>query len=192
MGNDLREGKQRIPPDIITRMDATMEPPDESKPYASFERFHITITNAATDDLDKKMFHDIGQCLKKALQSPVEAKKELTAEEAAQMEKEKEIQRAQTLKCQAQRIDLLLRRLVGAVGRVDKERSKEANETRKVIIERVKVESTADIASDGYVVQQFACKMLGIEATENWLDINSPLTNEIQHSFQQFLSNRDD
>jgi tRNA uridine 5-carbamoylmethylation protein Kti12 len=190
--NNLRRGKQHIPPDIITRMDATIEPPDDSKPYASFERFHVIIDNTTSDEFNHKMLHNIDQCIKNALQSPIEAKKELTAEEIAQIQKEKELQRQQTIKCQAQRIDLLLRRLVGAVGKVDKKRSKEANDTRKAIIEKVRLEHTVGVTSYENVVQQFACKMLGIDVAENWQSAKSPLTNETQHSFQEFLSSRDD
>lgn len=190
--NNLRRGKQHIPPDIITRMDATIEPPDDSKPYASFERFHVIIGNTTSDEFNHKMLHNIDQCIKNALQSPIEAKKELTAEEIAQIQKEKELQRQQTNKCQVQRIDLLLRRLVGAVGKVDKKRSKEANDTRKVITEKLRLEQTVGVTSYENVVQQFACKMLGIDVAENWQSAKSPLTNEIQHSFQEFLSSRDD
>jgi tRNA uridine 5-carbamoylmethylation protein Kti12 len=193
--NNLRRGKQNIPPDIITRMDATIEPPDDSKPYASFERFHVTIDNTASDlKFNQEMLHTIDQCVKTALQSPVEAKKELTSEEITQIQTEKEFQRQQTSKCQVQRIDLLLRRLVGAVGKVDKKRSKEANDTRKAIIEKVRSEHTTGGTSDENAVQQFACKMLGIDVAENWQSANCPLTNEIQHSFQEFLSStsRDD
>ncbi len=186
--NNKRSGKQHIPHDIITRMDATIEPPDDSKPYTSFERFHVTIDNTISDEFIQEMLHNIDQCVKNALQSPVEAKKELTAEEIAQIQKEREFQRQKTNKCQVQRIDLLLRRLVGAVGKVDKKRSKEANDTRKVIIEKVRLEH---VTSEENVVQQFACKMLGIDVAENWQSANCPLTNEIQHSFQEFLS-RDD
>ena len=188
--NNLRRGRQHIPPDIITRMDATIEPPDDSKPYASFERFHVRIDNTASDlKFNQEMLHNIDQCLKNSLQSPIEAKKELTAEEITQIQNEKELQRQQTSKCQVQRIDLLLRRLVGAVGKVDKKRSKEANDTRKAIIEKVRLEHTTGVTSDENVVQQFACKMLGIDVAENWQSANNcPLTNEIQHSFQEFLS----
>ncbi|KAL7456020.1 hypothetical protein ACHAWC_007546 [Mediolabrus comicus] len=176
-------------------MDATIEPPDDSKPYASFERFHVTIDNTASDlKFNQEMLHTIDQCVNNAFQSPVEAKKELTSEEITQIQTEKEFQRQQTSKCQVQRIDLLLRRLVGAVGKVDKKRSKEANDTRKAIIEKVRLEHTTGVTSDENVVQQFACKMLGIDLAENWQSGNCPLTNEIQHSFQEFLSStsRDD
>ena len=183
--NNKRSGKQHIPHDIITRMDANIEPPDDSKPYTSFERFHVTIDNTISDEFIQEMLHNIDQCVKNALQSPVEAKKELTAEEIAQIQKEREFQRQQTNKCQVQRIDLLLRRLVGAVGKVDKKRSKEANDTRKVIIEKVRLEH---VTSEENVVQQFACKMIGIDVAENWQSANCPLTNEIQ----KILSSRDD
>ena len=188
--NDLRIGKQHIPPDVLTRMDATIEPPDGSKSYASFEMFNITINNSTLNAVNDNILHDIDQCIKKSLQSPVQAKKVRTAEETAQMEQEREFQRVETLKCQAQRIDLLLRRLVGAVGRVDKKRIKEANETRKSIMERAKIESNINSMNDGYVVQQFACKMLGVDAAENWQAVNTPLTKEIQQSYHQFLSIR--
>ena len=83
---------------------------------------------------------------------------------------------------------MLLRRLVGAVGRVDKKRSKEANETRKDIIERVRIENNVGSMSDECIVKQFASKMLGIEASDDWQAMNTPLTSAIQSSFQEFLS----
>jgi tRNA uridine 5-carbamoylmethylation protein Kti12 len=190
--NDLRGGKQHIPSDVIIRMDDTIEPPDESKPYASFEKFHITINNARhNEDIGRKIFFDIEQCINESLQSPIQARKEFAAEELAQNEQERERQRIETVKCRAQRIDLLLRRLVGAVGRVDKKRSKEANETRKAIMESLRIENSVGSMKDEFIVQQFACKMLGVEASDDWQAMNTPLTSEIQHSFQEFLSNRD-
>ena len=188
--NDLRGGKHLIPSNIITRMDATIEPPDESKPYASFEKFHTTINNAGQNDIDKNIFH-IEQCIYESVRYPIQAKNECPAEEIAQNEQEREHQRKETVKCQSQRIDLLLRRLVGAVGRVDKKRSKEANETRKDIIERARIENNVGSMSDEYIIQQFACRMLGVEASDDWQAMNTPMTSEIQHSFQEFLSNRD-
>ncbi|KAK1747993.1 L-seryl-tRNA(Sec) kinase [Skeletonema marinoi] len=186
--NDSREGKQHIPSHVITRMDATIEPPDESKPYASFEKFHLTINNTTDNAIGRKTFHDIEKCINESLQSPIQAKKECSVEEIAQMEQERERQRLETFKCKSQRIYLLLRRLVGAVGRVDKKRSKEANETRKDIIERVRIENNVGSMSDECIVQQFASKMLGIEASDDWQAMNTPLTSAIQSSFQEFLS----
>lgn len=188
--NDLREGKHHIPSHVITRMDATIEPPDVSKPYASFEKFHITIRNTSQNEIGRNIFDDIEQCINESLQSPIRAKKECSAEEMAQIEQERERQRVETFKCKMQRIDLLLRKLVGAVGRADKKRSKEANETRKDIIGSVKmIDNNVHNMSDVYIAQEFACKMLGIEASEDWQSINTPLTSEIQHSLQEFLSN---
>ena len=126
--NATREGKQHIPSHIITRMDATIEPPDESKPYASFEKFHVTIFNSTQNEIGGNLYNDIEQCINASLQSPIRAKKEYSAEQIAQAEQERERQRIETLKCKSQRIDLLLRKLVGAVGRVDKKRSKEARQ----------------------------------------------------------------
>ena len=187
--NESREGKHHIPSHVITRMDATIEPPDESKPYASFEKFHITINNASQSGIERKIFDDIEQCINESLQSPIQAKKECSAEEIAQTERERELQRIETFKCKMQRIDLLLRKLVGAVGRVDKKRSKEANGTRKDIIGRVRMMDNVHSVSDEYIVQQFACKMLGIDASDDWQAITAPLTSEIQHSLQEFHSN---
>lgn len=187
--NALREGKQHIPLHVITRMDATIEPPDESKPYASFEKFHITINNSSQNEIGSNMMcNDIEQCINASLQSPIQAKKECSAEQIAQIEQEREHQRVETLKCKSQRIDLLLRKLVGAVGRVDKKRSKEANDTRKDIIERVRISNNVGMMTDGYIAQQFACKMLGIEASGDWQAMDTPLTNAIQNSLQEFQS----
>lgn len=186
--NAKREGKQHIPSHVITRMDATIEPPDESKPYASFEKFHVTINNSTQNEIGGNLYNDIEQCINASLQSPIRAKKEYSADQIAQTEQERERQRLQTLKCKSQRIDLLLRKLVGAVGRVDKRRSMEANETRKGIIEKVKTSNNVDRMTDGYIVKQFACKMLGIEESDDWQDMNTPLTSEIQNSLQEFLS----
>lgn len=190
--NDLRGGTDHIPSHVITRMNDIIESPDESKPYAFFEKFHVTINNTRHyDSIDRRIFHDIEQCIYESLQSPIQAKKELSAEEIAQNEQERERQRIETVTCQSQRIDLLLRRLVSAVGRVDKKRSKEANDTRKAILERVRIENSVGNMTDECIVQQFACKMLGVELSDDWQALHTPLTGEIHHSFQEFLSNRD-
>merc|ERR1712176_292636 len=88
--------------------------------------------------LDNKVLYEIDDCLQKSLQSPIPPKNQLSQEEMARLEEQRTQQREETLKCQTQRIDQLLRKLVGAVGRADKKRSREANEARKSIMEGIR------------------------------------------------------
>ena len=189
--NALRKGKRRIPSHVITRMDNNIEPPDESKPYASFETFHVTITIGDDGDSGSSFVHDIDKCISKSLQFPIQPKKEYSEEDMTKLEQGRQLQRAKTFKCRLQRIDLLLRKLVGGVSRADKKKSRDANEGRKEIIQRMRAENNIDIMSDEYIVQQFACKMLGVDASVGWETVSNPLVSELKHSFQEFLSARD-
>ncbi|KAL9183778.1 hypothetical protein ACHAXT_004634 [Thalassiosira profunda] len=188
--NSARNGKERIPPDVMHRMAANMEPPDETKPYASFERSHVTFDNSNSSEIDSKSWQEVDQCIQKSLQSPIPRKKVLTEEEIAQMEEEKARQREETLNCQTHRADQLLRKLVGAVGRVDKKRSKEANNTRKSIMETIRKEDVTIDMSDESLAQQFACSILGVEATIYWRDSDDPIAVSINDALQQFQLDR--
>mmetsp|Transcript_4196 Transcript_4196/g.9404 ORF Transcript_4196/g.9404 Transcript_4196/m.9404 type:complete len:146 (-) Transcript_4196:9-446(-) len=139
--------------------------------------------------------HSIDKCLQKSIQSPILPKNELSQEEIIQLEQQRIRQREETLKCQIQRIDLLLRKLVGAVGRVDKKRSREANEVRKLIMERIRKHDDDDddegYWSDDSVVRNFACSMLCTEINDDWYyEMNNPLVRSMKVTFDEFQRDR--
>lgn len=189
--NSLRSGKERIPTDVIKRMASAIEPPDETKQYASFERFHVSIDNSVeildADCClkDNQTLHAMDYCFKKAQQSPISPKNELSREEIAKLEHQRIHQREETLKCQIQQIDQLLRKLVGAVGRVEKKRSREANETRKMIMEDIRKRDPIDTSNET-VVQEFAGFILGSEMNSDWHCLENPLAQSINHAYQEF------
>lgn len=192
--NNMRSGKEHIPVDVIHRLASAMEPPDETKAYASFERFHVSIDNADTTDMainNKQILYEIDECIEKSLQSPILPKIESSQEEIELLELQRVQQREETSNCHIQRIDQLLRKLVGAVGRVDKKRTKEANDIRKSIMERIrKNNDMIDMSDDDSVAKQFACLMLGIEICDDWHDMDNPLVNCIKDALQQFQTER--
>jgi tRNA uridine 5-carbamoylmethylation protein Kti12 len=186
--NNKREGKQRVPEVVVRRMADVIEPPDPSKPYALFERFHATIHNSS-NNVDShlhmgtraSMMTQIGQCLQEALSSPVLPKNELSAQEIARLETERALQREATLRCQLQRLDQMLRKLVGGVGRVDQSKSKSANEARKKILDSFK-SNCLEGADDESVVNVFTSLVLG-----NVNDLDCPLVHSIRQTFNDFI-----
>lgn len=186
--NDSRSGKERIPVDVITRMASVMEPPDETKTCASCDRFHVKIFNSDTlfdeaNVMNGEATCRIDDCFQQALQCPVLPKYKPSQEEIAQLAR----QREETLKCRTQRVDQLLRRLVGAVGRVDKKRSREANNTRKAIMETVRVQAGGEGSGDDAIVRQFAHSMLGAEMNHGGDSPDAPLARAIRDAVQEFL-----
>ncbi|KAL7484883.1 hypothetical protein ACHAW6_010495 [Cyclotella cf. meneghiniana] len=187
--NNKREGKQRVPEVVVRRMADVIEPPDPSKPYGSFERFHATIQNFSNNDdshLDNmgpcaSMMTQIGQCLQEALSSPVRPKNELSAKKIAQLEAERARQREATLNCQLQRLDQMLRKLVGGVGRVDKSKSKSANEARKKMLDSFKSKNMVGVNDDS-IVNEFTSLVLG-----NVNDLDCPLIHSIRQTFNDFV-----
>ena len=187
--NDLRSGKERIPQDVINRMAMVIEPPDETKPCSSFERFHISIDNsddlAERNDDDRHFLSEIHRCIEESLQSPVLPKSELSREEMIELEQKRVRDREETLKSKFHRIDQLLRKLVGAVGRIQKEKSKEANEVRKSILSALRQHDDADNMGDDFIVQRFACSMLGSEV--DWRNVlDNPLAMAINDAARKF------
>jgi len=178
--NNTRNGKACIPIDVIRRMDATIEPPDASKPYASFERFSIPIgNNNNIDDIHADIFTSI----KQSLQSPILPKSELSSEEVAKIEEQRILQQEATRKCHIQQIDQLLRKLVGAVGRIEKKKSREANEIRKSIMDRIRKHNGDKIADNrDHIVEHFTSSLIGIEKS----NLDSPLVKSINDTYQQF------
>ena len=198
--NSSRNGKQRIPVEVMNRMAKSIEPPNESKPGASFEKFNLTIDNL--DNIDElgnvikfksntNIKQKIETCLQESLQSPILPKEELSYEELAKLEIERQRQREETLKCQKQRIDQLLRKLVGAVGRVEKGKSKKANDAKKSIFDRVK-RGEFRARNDQYdecVALSFACHVMGLDPCTSWEDLgNDPLVKLIRDTFKEFIS----
>ena len=188
--NNLRSGKDRVPQDVLNRMASIIEPPDETKPSASFERFHVTIDNAEenvdVNTIERNSIGEIFQCLSVSLESPIVPKSDLSEEHIAQLEQKRIRQREETLKCEIQRIDQLLRKLVGAVGRVEKKRSREANEIRKSILEMITSAGRAvtdDVGHD-YIVQHFACSILGAEFHGDWHNLDNALVLSIKDAYQ--------
>jgi len=181
--NNTRNGKACIPIDVIRRMDATIEPPDASKPYASFERFSISIDNKANDADDNIHTDDIYTCIKQSLLSPILPKNGLSSEEVAKIEEQRILQQEATRKCHIQQIDQLLRKLVGAVGRIEKKKSREANEIRKSIMDRMRKHNGDEIADNrDHIVEHFTSSLIGIEKS----NLDSPLVKSINDTYQQF------
>jgi hypothetical protein len=166
-------------------MASILEPPDKTKPSASFERFHVSIDNA--DDIfdNTKERNIIHECLRLSLQSPILPKNELSQEQISQLEHHRIRERDETLKCEIQRIDQLLRKLVGAVGRVEKKRSREANEIRKSMLEMIRQHDVVDLGHD-YIIRHFACSILGAELNSDWHYLDNPLVLSIKDAYQQF------
>ena len=180
--NKQREGKHRVPDAVIQKMAAIIEPPDPSKTYGSFEKIYLTMNNH--DRADDEVLEQIHRRLKESLSSPIPPKYEVSPEEIAQLESERARQREDTLKCELQRLDQLLRKLVGAVGRVDKSKTKLANEARKQILDRSKHDG---IRNDGSLVRDFTC-LIEIDAySEN--DVGSHLVTSIAEAFDAFTMN---
>jgi tRNA uridine 5-carbamoylmethylation protein Kti12 len=190
--NRLRTGKRCIPEEVITRMDMAMEPPDDTKACASFERFHTTIDNSSDSDksgIDNTILQQIVECIHASLQSPITPKDEMTPERLAEVEAENARQREKTLKCQVQRIDQLLRKLVGAVGRVDQSKCRRANDIRKLLLEKVKSEEA--YLDDETIANQFAFIILEKDkANIQCNELNSSLTQSIQETLHDFVSTR--
>ena len=180
--NNTRNGKACIPIDVIRRMDATIEQPDTSKPYASFERFSIPIgnNNNISDDIHTD---DIYTCIEQSLQSPILPKNELSSEEVAKIEEQRILHQEATRKCHIQQFDQLLRKLVGAVGRIEKKKSREANEIRKSIMDRIRKQNDDKMADNrDHIVEHFTSSLIGIEKS----NLDSPLVKSINDTYQQF------
>lgn len=187
--NSSRIGKECIPEAVVVRMAASIEPPDESKPNASFERCHVTIDNSSGDQDTGRYFGAI-KCICESIDDPVEPKSELSPEEQEQKEQDLLREREATRTNMTQQSDLLLRRLVGAVGRVEKNRSKDANATRKSIMEDVKSGDTiGDLSPEG-IALRFASAVTG-NKLKHWPDSHeSPLLEAIHTSFNEFQDSR--
>ena len=180
----MRTGKACIPIDGIQRMNDVLEPPDVSKPYASFEQFHVSIDNSDDSMNGSKILSQIDHCIQQSLQTPMPAKNELSKEDLAQLEQERKVQQEETRKCQIQQTDLLLRKLVGAVGRVEKKKSREANELRKSIMEKIRNDDDIVDVSQDSTVDYFACSILGIEVNSKWCEVESPLVQSIKDTLE--------
>jgi tRNA uridine 5-carbamoylmethylation protein Kti12 len=187
--NNMRSGNDRVPQDVINRMASIIEPPEETKPAASFEHFHVSIENADdTFDMNMtghKLSNEIYPCLLSSLESPILPKNELSEDQIAQLQHQRILQREETLKCEIQRIDQLLRKLVGAVGRVDKKRSREANVLRRSILEMIRQDNDVVKMEHDCIVQHFACSMLGTEFNSDWLYLDNALVLSIKEAYQE-------
>jgi hypothetical protein len=79
-----------------------------------------------------------------------------------------------------------LRKLVGAVGKVDKSKSKAANEARKKILEDCK--SVSNLGDD-FLFNSFI-QMLGFVSNSRRDDTDNPLVCSILQTFDEFVTNR--
>lgn len=190
--NERRSGNDRVPQDVIIRMANIIEAPDESKSSASFERFHVSIDNAdcdicdTTDTKGRHFIDEIRRCLEVSLESPIAPKSELSQEQIAQLEHQKILEKEETLKCEIQRIDQLLRKLVGAVGRVDKKRSREANEIRRSMLEMIREHGDMVDMSDAHIVRNFACTILDIDSHSEWRYLDNDLVDSMKVAYQDY------
>lgn len=188
--NDLRSGKERIPRDVINRMAMGIEQPDGSKARTSFERFHLTIDNSEDVSgrykVDRQFLSELHRCLQDSLQAPILPMNELSREEIMKLEQMRMEDREATFNNKFQRIDQLLRKLVSAVGRIQKAKSKEANEIRKSILSMIRKCDYADSIEDNFIIHQFACSILGAEV--DWHKLDNPLVmaiNDVAQTIQQ-------
>ncbi|KAL7461998.1 hypothetical protein ACHAXS_003424 [Conticribra weissflogii] len=196
MRNNARSGKERVPTEVINRMATTIEPPDTSKPGTSFEKFNIAINpyhvNCNSCDNQSSVVNKIQSILEQAINSPVSSKEELTPEQLAEMEKEKQRVKEDTLMCRLHQIDLLLRKLVGAVGRIDKKNSKKANDARKRILKQVKQDNSSFEVLERdteAIALDFACDVMGMKNITVWEDFGDDLIAlSIQDSFRDVSS----
>ena len=188
--NDLRSGKEHIPRDIINRMAMVIEPPDDSKACASFERFHLSIDNsediADRNCYDRYLLSDLHRCLQESLLSPVLSKNDLSKDEIFELEQKRVRDREYTIKCKLQRIDQLLRKLVGVVARIQKIKTEEANEIRKSILSKLRQSNNADIMGEDLIVQQFACSILGGTGNARRNALDNTLAMAIHDVAQKF------
>lgn len=178
--NAARRGRARVPDDVVSRMATVLEPPDVTKACASFERFHVAINNA--EDAFDEAAGGIEDCLRRARRHPITPKQEPSPEEAARSAR----QREETLQCQTQRADRLLRRLVGAVGRVDKTRSREANDARKEILATARAPAAGVERSDEAIAGRFARALLGADADDDGSSPDAPLHRAVQEALREF------
>ena len=183
--NSRREGKQCVPDDVIRKMAEVMEPPDPTKPYGSFEKFHLTIDCQENED-NASVLQQFDMCSKDAIKSPVPPRTELSAEELAQVESEKARQRDANQKCRLQRLDQLLRKLVGIVGKTDRSKSKIANEARKKIIDRRKTDRLESF-NDESLVDDFISLILENNADPN---SDSKLAHSIREAYNDLVINK--
>mmetsp|Transcript_20845 Transcript_20845/g.45139 ORF Transcript_20845/g.45139 Transcript_20845/m.45139 type:complete len:102 (+) Transcript_20845:136-441(+) len=91
--------------------------------------------------------------------------------------------------CETQRIDQLLRKLVGAVVRVDQSKCRRANDIRKLLLEKVKSEEA--YLDDETIANQFAFIILEKDkANIQCNELNSSLTQSIKETLHDFVSTR--
>ena len=157
--NSRREGKQCVPDAVIRKMASAMEPPDTTKPYGSFEKFHLMV-NCQDKKHNVPFLQQIHACIKDAIKSPVPPRNAPSVEELAQIESEKARQRDANQKCRLQRLDQLLRKLVSVVGKTDRSKSKIANEARKTIIDSRKTDRLESV-NEKSLVDDFILLVLG-------------------------------
>ncbi len=188
--NDLRSGKERIPRDVINRMAMGLESPDKSKAGASFERFHLSIDNsediADRNYYGRHLLSDLHRCLQESLLSPVLPKNDLSQDEIFELEQKRAREREDTHKSNLQRIDQLLRKLVGAVARIQKTKTEEANEIRKSILSMLRQNNHVDIIEEDLIVQQFACSILGGAEADRRNALSNTLAMAIHDVAQKF------
>lgn len=181
--NNKRDGKNRVPVDVIHRMSNAIEPPDPSKPYGSFEKFHLTLTTQDIDDT-AIILQRVGACLNEAIQSPVLPHNKISEEEMAKLEAERTLQQEKTLKCQVQRVDQLLRKLVGAVGKTEKSKSKAANEARKRILDRCRTDRLEEFDPES-IVNEFTLLVMGSNDNNTQSDL---LVQAVKLAFNDFIN----
>ena len=186
--NTLREGKHRVPDAVIHRMATVLEPPDPFKSYGKFENFHVTI-NANKNEDRASILRRIGKCMNEAVRSPIIANEQISVEELAQFEAEKILQREETFKCQLQRVDQLLRKLVGAVGKTDKSKSTMANKTRKAILDRCKADGLKT-HNDESVVNEFISALVPNDVKVDSDISDSLLVRSIRIALDEFVTSR--
>ena len=187
--NSSRIGKEFIPDDVVVRMAASIEPPDENKPNASFERCHVTFDNSSGGQVGR--YNGVIRCIHESTDNPVRPKSELSPEEQEQKKQDLLREREATRKNMTQQSDLLLRRLVGAVGRVEKNRSKDANATRKSIMDDIKCGDKIGDLSLERIALRFASAVTGNNKLNHWSDSDeTPLIKAIHSSFHEFQDSR--
>jgi hypothetical protein len=102
----------------------------------------------------------------------------------AKLEAERTLQQEKTLKCQVQRVDQLLRKLVGAVGKTDKSKCKAANEARKMILDRCRTDRLEEFDSES-IVNEFTLLVMGSNDNNTQSDL---LVQAVKLAFNDFIN----
>jgi tRNA uridine 5-carbamoylmethylation protein Kti12 len=129
--NKLREGQHFVSDDVILKMQRSIEPPNESK--APWDAYNMQFDY--TDDERFIKLHDFINHLEKG--TPLSCYK-LNHKEGKDILENLEFEREKTRQSKSHFHDQCLRKWVGFVSQIDKQKCNEANVARRHILEKLK------------------------------------------------------